>query len=234
MPALIDLTGRQFGHLTVLQVDGKIGRHIAWLCVCRCGSERRIPGTNLVRSHTQSCGCLKVERNAARSAASIMLHPNYGTWCAMNARCKDEGHIEFTNYGGRGIQVCARWDSFIAFCVDMGVKPPGTSIDRIDNDKGYSKDNCRWATQKQQARNTRRTVHVEFRGERVALADLCDAFGVPHRHAARDLRAGHTVEQILKLEPRPRKNPWDTRRRLLSKEQVAGMDDMAGIREQRP
>jgi hypothetical protein len=152
----------------------------------------------------------------------------------MNARCKDEDHNEFANYGARGIQVCARWDSFIAFCVDMGVKPAGTSIDRIDNSSGYFKENCRWATMKQQARNTRRTVYVEFRGERIALADLCESLGVPHHHAARDLRAGRTVEQILKLEPRPKKNPWETRRRLLSEEQMAAMDDTGGIATTKP
>lgn len=89
-------------------------------------------------------------------------HPLYSTWKNMRQRCNNPNRPDFKNYGGRGIKVCEEWNSFLQFCEDMGVKPEGTSLDRINNDNGYSKDNCRWATRTEQNRNSRQCILNEY------------------------------------------------------------------------
>jgi len=119
-------------------------------------------------------GCLNARRDATK-------HPLYSTWQSMISRCIDEQNPNFHNYGGRGIAVCVEWlESFWVFRRDMGDKPtPDHSLDRIDNDKGYSPDNCRWATNQEQGRNTRRTYRIDFFGDSVPVIELAETYGQP-------------------------------------------------------
>ncbi|MBP8241326.1 MAG: hypothetical protein KAX36_03040 [Thermoflexales bacterium] len=105
-------------------------------------------------------------------------HPLYQTWQGMRSRCRNPKYRQWNDYGGRGIDVCKRWDDFQTFAADMGERPPGHSIDRIDNDKDYSPENCRWATRKEQQRNQRRAVFVEVDGVRYRAIELADKAGV--------------------------------------------------------
>lgn len=158
----IDISGQVFGRLTVVQLSkyGQ-GQKPRWYCVCSCGGNTTTSGSNLRNGHTTSCGCLNKERTGDASRR----HGKTGTklwraWRAMWSRCTNSNLPCYKNYGGRGISVDDRWKDFEAFASDMG-EPPSSehSIDRIDVNGNYCRDNCRWATVGEQAVN-RRNNHV--------------------------------------------------------------------------
>jgi len=191
---LIDLTGRKFGRLSV------IGRHPQnaknkspmWECVCGCGSETIVSGTHLRGGHTQSCGCKGREALAGRSCTHKMSKSvEHNTWSKIKARCHNPTDKCFRYYGARGISVCDRWRfSFENFFADMGLRPRGTTIDRIDNDGNYEPSNCRWATKTQQARNKRRSLRFEWDGALMQINDICDKVGIPRGLVYQRVRAG--------------------------------------------
>lgn len=154
-----DISGQRFGRLTAIRLDGHINAKRAWLCVCTCGSETRAAQSDITSGKRVSCGCQKAEKiGALRRAHGMSNTPEYVAWLNMKARCRED-HERSKDYASRGISVCKRWEVFSAFLSDMGPRPsPTHSIDRIDNDKGYSPTNCRWATPSQQAQNQRRSV----------------------------------------------------------------------------
>lgn len=154
MPPQIDLTGRKFGRLTVLRENGRLpGRNYAWLCLCSCGKHKTVDGSSLRRGATKSCGCLQ---NGSHRVTHGMSHtPEYAVWQAMLQRCRNPNNKRHSDYGGRGITICKSWERFEKFISDMGLCPKGLTLERRDNDKGYSPDNCYWATRNQQQRNMR-------------------------------------------------------------------------------
>lgn len=117
-------------------------------------------------------------------------HPLYSTWQNMRSRCRNPNNPYFRNYGGRGIAICDRWESFRAFAEDMGPRPEGHTMDRIDNDGDYTPENCRWASKRDQARNQRKTLFVEIDGERHCVQDLADRYGVAPSTITRRLKNG--------------------------------------------
>lgn len=108
-------------------------------------------------------------------------HPLYTVWQSMRDRCRNPNNRQWNRYGGRGIDICPQWDDFRTFVSDMGERPPGTSLDRIDNEKGYSPDNCRWATRKEQQRNQSRAVYVTIDGEVYRAVELAERYGVNYQ-----------------------------------------------------
>ena len=125
-------------------------------------------------------------------------HPLYHTWRNMVNRCTNSNRPDYERYGGRGITVCARWiDSPQLFIDDMGERPAGHSIDRIDNDKGYSPDNCRWATASQQGKNTRRARKITHNGLTLCLSEWSEKLGIPRLTIYRRLRRGMSVADAL-------------------------------------
>lgn len=197
------MVGEKFGRLMVLGKAAGAGR-TKWLCRCDCGTERAVMQTHLRTGHTQSCGCLHVEQRKAQHHALRhgMSHtPTYTSWMAMIRRCEVPTNIGYKDYGGRGIAVCARWHNFADFLADMGMRPVGTTLDRIDSFGNYEPGNCRWATGTQQVRNRSNTKLVEFNGRSVNLAELVAEHGQHYGRVRARLRIGWTIERAL-AEPK--------------------------------
>lgn len=162
----IDITGRRIGRLVVVEYLGRRGRRHWWRCACDCGGELEVERGNLGSGRVNSCGCLRREVALARMQAAPErfagqpIHGLYGTatyrsWAAMIQRCTNPERDNYSYYGGRGIKVCDRWRVFENFVADMGLRPPGRTIGRIDNDGDYEPGNCRWETMKIQSGNRR-------------------------------------------------------------------------------
>ena len=153
MSKKIDLTGQRFGRLIIIKSKD---RSIIYECLCDCGNIKNINGHSLKRGRTKSCGCLQRELTKKRFTKHGMCGTlTYRTWQMMIQRCTNPKFNSYPDYGGRGIEVCEEWLVFEKFFKDMGERIKGSSIDRIKNHLGYSKDNCRWATQSIQNRNQR-------------------------------------------------------------------------------
>ena len=187
MGKFIDLTGQKFGRLTVLSEAG-IDKHgkVKWLCRCECGTQKAIDGTNLRRGVIVSCGCLSRELLDKRNHKHGMYGaPIHNAWKVMRRRCREINFISYKDYGGRGITVCERWDKFENFYADMGDRPEGLSIERIDNNGNYELANCKWATQKEQCRNKRNNRVIKYGGESKCVSAWAEELGI-NKNTLRD------------------------------------------------
>jgi hypothetical protein len=123
--------------------------------------------------------------------------PTYRTWANMLTRCRNPKDKQYHRYGGRGIKVCERWESFSSFLADMGMRPDGKSLDRIDNEGNYEPGNCRWATVKQQSRNRTNTPRILFNGKMISTAELAELHGLPRRRILARIKRGLSVEEAI-------------------------------------
>lgn len=136
-------------------------------------------------------------------------HPLYNVWRSMRGRCLNQHARSFPNYGGRGISICPEWDSFAQFVSDMGERPPGTSIDRIDNDGNYTPENCRWASKRVQQRNRRNAVYVLVEGVRYRAIELAEQAGFKADTIIARAAKGMTLEQVMSPEEYTNKTAWE-------------------------
>lgn len=179
--SVIDLKNLRVNKLLVLRRVDNVGKQPAWLCLCDCGREHRVLGMHLRAADVTDCGCGTSQRiSAARVQHGMTDTPEWAVWKSMRERCTVPTHKSWLSYGGRGITVCPEWNTFAQFYADMGPRPKGTTLDRIDNSKGYSPDNCRWATWKTQANNRRSNVYVTIDGVTCTLKQWADHFGVDY------------------------------------------------------
>lgn len=195
---LIDRKGEKYGRLVV--VDRALNKsatdtNARWLCKCECGKHCVVYGQDLKRGKQVSCGCWNTEKRTSHGMSRT--HVN-SVWRQMRDRCNNPKNPSYKNYGGRGIEVCDRWSKFENFIADMGDRPGGYTLDRIDNSKGYSPDNCRWATMMQQLNNRRNNRYIEWNGESKTLAEWSRTTGVSwFTLRARIDRLGWTIDRAL-------------------------------------
>jgi hypothetical protein len=177
-----DLTGIRCGRLTVLR---ETDRKRYWLCQCSCGKMKTVRSDHLVdgpgRLLIRSCGCLISKGwGDPQYQELITKYPSeYSIWGCMKKRCDCQTSVAYPDYGGRGIKVCEEWqDGFSRFLTDMGPKPEGFTLERVDNRRGYSKENCIWASRKDQARNRRSNALVWVGEKSYCLAEIQDMSGI--------------------------------------------------------
>lgn len=178
----LDEMGNTFNRWTVIGEPVKLGIHIAYKCRCICGTERIVRRFQLKHNLSISCGCYAVEvTKKSNSTHGMTNSPEFSTWDSMKDRCYSKGRKDKAYYHDKGIRVCDRWlgkEGFMNFYKDMGPRPKGMTIDRIDNSKGYSPENCRWATVKQQARNTSWNRIIEYQGRKYVASELAEKYGM--------------------------------------------------------
>jgi len=177
-------SGQRYGRLVTIKMIGKNkNRQNIWLCKCDCGNPCVTISTRLLRGKTRSCGCLKVEGNNKRHGDCYSRA--YRIYEQMKGRCYRKTSQRYKDYGGRGIEICPEWlgkdgfKNFMEWSMNNGYSDD-LSIDRIDNDKGYSPDNCRWTNRKTQGRNTRRNHLITIDGETKTLVEWSELSGIPY------------------------------------------------------
>ena len=201
-----DLTGQTFGRLTVLHRTENHyypnGRHdVQYLCQCECGNTVSVLGIHLRSGHTTSCGCYRAETTKTTMTTHGMTGSRlHNAWKNMIERCANPHHKNYDIYGGRGIEVCRDWqNSFQAFndwAMQNGYAEHLT-LDRIDVNRGYSPENCRWITQKAQCNNTRRNINVEINGETHTLKQWTEILGLKYGTISSRVERGWSPRDAL-------------------------------------
>lgn len=186
-----DRVGEKHNELTIIgYIIGTKNKAARFSIECECGKSKSIICKDVLSGHSKTCGCNKIEvalKNLQYIVPKINQdrrdHPlSYSSWVSMLARVTDERHIFYKHYGARGITIDTRWYDFKEFYKDMGDRPrKGMSLERIDNDKGYSKENCKWATTKEQSRNRRNSKPQTYKGETLFIQDWSERYNVPVR-----------------------------------------------------
>lgn len=194
----LDLTGQNFGRLTAISPSRTPSGQFGWLCKCSCGNEKIVRTPDLINGHTQSCGCLFRDRISTHKMSNTSP---YDIWVSMIRRCTNPRSRDYSNYGARGITVCQEWLDYPAFyewMMEHGYEN-GLSLDRVNNNEGYSPENCRLVTMRVQQQNKRNSIIVTYNGVTKPLIEFGRQFNIPyqtiyyrHRHN-RDLITGGAI-----------------------------------------
>lgn len=180
------LPGAKFGEWTVIeQIQERKDGYIVYKVKCSCGIEAFYKSNYLISEKSSCCRSCSAKKNRPKGehcyqfkhGAAIRtneLRQTYNIWLMMKQRCKNPNDKSYSNYGGRGISICEKWENFEGFLEDMGKKPQGLSIERIDNEKGYFKENCKWATRKEQNNNRRDNTYFIIDGIKVTRTQIQD------------------------------------------------------------
>lgn len=182
---MLDLIEQKFGRLIAIEraLNSKNGR-VRWLCQCDCGNKIIVLSYNIKNGTTKSCGCLLKEGNNTKHGYCKKGKRTkiYHIWDNIVQRCTNPNHISYPNYGGRGITICKEWLKFENFLIDMREEwKPRLTIERIKNKEGYCKENCRWATYIEQARNRRNNLYVIHNKKRQLLIELCEEHNMSYK-----------------------------------------------------
>lgn len=200
MAKAIDLTGKRFGRLTVIERYNKKTPYVLWRCKCDCGKESIVRAGSLIRGVSKSCGCLVAETNKKRSTK----HGGYGTrlyriWDDMKSRCRNPKAISYPNYGGKGISLCEEWNDFAVFrewAMTHGYKDKLT-IDRIDINKNYEPNNCRWVDMVTQNNNKSSNFFITYDGRKMSLSMWAKELHISYNMLLKRIRRGWTFEKAI-------------------------------------
>jgi hypothetical protein len=204
----LDLTGHRFERLVVVgrMPNLKGVSQTIWHVRCDCGEEKfAVAYSSLISGRTKSCGCLHREVVSYRGPKHLQRsqrNPLYVTWMAIKQRCYNEKHHSYPRYGGKGVKVCERWlEDFEVFANDMGKRPDGFSLDRIDSDGDYTPGNCRWAnalTQGQNKRKGGKVRYYEWNGEELCLTEICRRENVSLSKVSGFLKEQCSIQQAVR------------------------------------
>ena len=190
-PWKLNIVGQKFGEWEI--IEHKPNGHS--LCRCSCGVEKILQTSTIKGGRSKSCGCKGSDwcRKHGMEGTSI-----YNVWIGIRGRCRNINYPAYKVYGAKGIEISNEWyDDFNVFYADMGDRPEGHSLDRIDPNGNYCKENCRWASIKTQARNKKNTIYLEYKGERRPMAEWSELLGLPRKSVEERIRKGWTVERAL-------------------------------------
>lgn len=203
-----DLTGKKFHRLTGIERVENLTQYgqSRWLFMCDCGTKKEIFGFLVVHERVKSCGCLAKEK-PSRLRHGMAGTPVFNSWVSMRQRCLNKNCKAYPEYGGRGITICDEWDSFERFQEDMGPRPAGSSIDRIDNSAGYSPGNCKWSTPVEQVRNRRTTMLYQWAGVELPLQSWAEAIGIKYSTLWARYKAGKRGNELLSATVGPGGRP---------------------------
>ncbi len=212
-PKFKDITGIRYGRGVVLGFGGvSNGQKSLWFVRCDCGNIMKVQVSNLISRGSISCGCLNIEKTIERNTThglakkGAKLPPEYAVWSSILARTQNPKTKNFKDYGGRGITVCERWLSFENFFEDMGERPGKEySIERNNNNLGYSPDNCRWATKVEQNNNRRSNHPITHNGRTINLGQWADELGIKVSTIQCRLNIGWGINKALTTPVRPHK-----------------------------
>ena len=228
------LPGDIFGFLTVIRVeDERQNANVVVLCRCECGEDTKVGRALLLKGKRKSCGCkeapwgnpllyksrwvghikqTKQEKAARRKKVHGRRRGVYDTksrhrqaWRHMISRCHNPAAKDWKWYGAKGIRVCERWHNYDAFREDMGHRPPGMTLERIDNNGDYEPGNCRWATRAEQMRNRSNTLRVANGDKMLSASDVADISGIPQNVVGSRIKLGWAYDRIISTPHKPRK-----------------------------
>lgn len=203
MPCVIDISNKRFGRLIVFsREDNDCSGNVYWLCECDCGQQTIVRSCSLRNGDTRSCGCLKKEKTIIIKTThghtkNKKSSRTYNSWNTMIQRCTNPGNTHYHSYGGRGIVVCSRWMKFESFLEDMGDRPKGHQIDRIDNDGNYCLENCSWVTPKVNSRNKHNNYLITHNNKTQCLSAWAEEYGINCKTLFGRIRRGWSVDKAL-------------------------------------
>ena len=187
----VDISGRVFNKWTVIKPTKNSSKVSYWTCRCSCGNIKEVNGSSLKRNISKSCGKCT---NALGMSDSLL----YQLWTSMWTRVENKKHVAYHRYGGRGISICDKWKTFAGFYEDMGERPEGMTLDRIDNNGNYCKENCCWNSKKNQANNTSWNRHIDFDGKKYTVAQLSELLGIKYTTLRRRIETGGILNAPIK------------------------------------
>lgn len=202
MAKRIDRTGEKYGNWTIIEFYSKYGACDAkWLCKCKCGTEKPVIFRSLASGASTSCGCGAIDARIKKlTKHGYARTRTYKSWHAMHQRCQGKGGHEI--YQARNIVVCERWNDFNNFLLDMGGRPPHKTLDRINNDDGYYKENCRWATALQQMNNRHVCKKHTVDGALMTITEAARKYNAGISMVRHRLRKGWSLDRAVKTPSR--------------------------------
>jgi hypothetical protein len=202
-----DILGKKFNRLEVWARIGRDAhRNTTWACRCDCGNFIVVASRSVTSNNTRSCGCFHIDQITTHGMSYCGRNTvyEYGVWGNMRNRCNNPNDKDYPKYGGRGIKVCERWNSFENFLTDMGKCPDGYQIERRNNNDGYHPDNCYWATRKVQNRNKRTNRNITYNDETLCVTEWAERLGIKSDTLFSRLDKGWSVERAFTKSVRVR------------------------------